>query len=43
MVIHHCYQMVTIVMGKDVMSLDPVAIEDHYSDWRFDGIIEEPL
>jgi hypothetical protein len=41
-VARRCYQMITIVMGEDVMSPEPVANECHRSDGRFSDITEEP-
>jgi hypothetical protein len=42
-VARRCYQMVTIAMGEDVMSSEPVATEGHSSDGWFNDIIEESL
>jgi hypothetical protein len=35
--------MVTVAMGEDEMSPQPIAIEGHSSNERFGDIIEEPL
>jgi hypothetical protein len=37
------YQMVTISMGKDMMSPKTVATEVHNSDGQFGDITDEPL
>jgi hypothetical protein len=38
-----CYKMVTVAMGKDVISPMAVATEVHSSDEWFSDITEEPL
>jgi hypothetical protein len=43
MVAPHCYQIVTVAMGKDVMSPKPVSIEGHNSDGWFGDITDEAL
>jgi hypothetical protein len=35
--------MVTVAMGEDVMSPEPIATEGHSSDEWFSDITEEPL
>jgi hypothetical protein len=42
-VVHCCYQMVTIAMSEDVMSLKTVGTQGHSSDGRFGDITKEPL
>jgi hypothetical protein len=38
-----CYQIVTVGMGEDVMSLKTIATEGHNSVGRFGDITEKPL
>jgi hypothetical protein len=42
-VARHCYRMIIVGLGDDVMSPKTVAIEGHKSDWHFGDITEESL
>jgi hypothetical protein len=42
-VAHHCYRIVTVATGDDVMSPNTIATEGHSNDRRFGDITEVPL
>jgi hypothetical protein len=42
-VARRCYQIITVAMDDDVMSLKTIATEGHSNDGRFSDIMEESL